>query len=203
MDQTRQEFVEAVIVRNIVARFVARVGMGHATPEALKKYLKEHPNADKANHTVEKPGEISSEGGSAVAESEGKKGQKRFEENKKTLSDMQALKKKVENADSGAAKKFDRAYDKLFDAGEDAAKAAKKLLQKHPDGDAFELLEGYLREWDRNKMDHVRAKGGLASAKMQQAENTYGYAQQLESVVKDFHKFLKDPDTEIDSSWRK
>lgn len=32
-----------------------RVAMEHDSPEALAKYLKEHPDADKAKHTVKKP----------------------------------------------------------------------------------------------------------------------------------------------------
>lgn len=31
-----------------------RVSMEHSSPEALKKYLQEHPGADKSNHTVKK-----------------------------------------------------------------------------------------------------------------------------------------------------
>jgi len=53
--QIRDEFATAVMVRNIVARFIAKQAMEHNSPEALAKYLKEHPNADKSKHTVKKP----------------------------------------------------------------------------------------------------------------------------------------------------
>jgi hypothetical protein len=33
---------------------VLKTSMEHASPEALKKYLKDHPNADKSKHTVGK-----------------------------------------------------------------------------------------------------------------------------------------------------
>lgn len=39
----------------VVATFLARQAMEFATPEALKEYLKQHPNADKSRHTVKKP----------------------------------------------------------------------------------------------------------------------------------------------------
>lgn len=53
--KARDEFATAVMVRNIVARFIAKQAMEHNSPEALQKYLKEHPNADKSKHTVKKP----------------------------------------------------------------------------------------------------------------------------------------------------
>jgi len=154
----------------------------------------------------------------AVAEAEGAKSQKRFEESKKVYSEMESLKKKVEDADPSAKKRFDKAYDKLFQAGEDAVKSAKKLLQKYHDvaegskGNekqqreaALKLLESGIRKWESNKFDHHKANQEFTSAqkKLDQAGNTYGYAQELESLVKDFHKVLKDPDTVLDDSWRR
>ena len=38
----------------VLSRFLARIGMEFATPEALKEYLKEHPGADPKNHSVKK-----------------------------------------------------------------------------------------------------------------------------------------------------
>lgn len=52
--QARNEFAETVMIRSIVAKYVAKRGMEHDSPEAQAKYLKDHPNADKANHTVKK-----------------------------------------------------------------------------------------------------------------------------------------------------
>jgi cell wall assembly regulator SMI1 len=46
-----------MIARRIVARFLAatnQVSMEFNTPEAMQKYLKEHPKADPANHHVKK-----------------------------------------------------------------------------------------------------------------------------------------------------
>jgi len=40
------------MAKRVVARFLS--AMEHDSPEALKKYLKEHPDADKSKHTVKK-----------------------------------------------------------------------------------------------------------------------------------------------------
>jgi len=40
--------------RKIVARYL--FAMEHASPEALEKYLKQHPKANRSNHAVKKPG---------------------------------------------------------------------------------------------------------------------------------------------------
>jgi hypothetical protein len=49
------------MAKRVVARFLG-LAMEHDTPEALKKYLKEHPDADKSKHTVKKQ-EDKDEGG--------------------------------------------------------------------------------------------------------------------------------------------
>jgi hypothetical protein len=142
-----------------------------------------------------------------LADQEGAKGQARFDENKRHHAEMQGLIKKVENADPSAKKKFDAAYSKMFENGEKAAQAAKKLLA-HYDGDenaedALHMLERTLHAWENNKMDHHKAQGAFAGAKMRQGTETYAHAQDLESYVKDLHKFLKDPNAHVDDSWRR
>jgi hypothetical protein len=47
-----REFQDAVIVRNVVARFVE--AKEFSSPEALQKYLQAHPKSDKSKHTVKK-----------------------------------------------------------------------------------------------------------------------------------------------------
>jgi len=115
----------------------------------------------------------------------------------KHFEDMKGLKSKVENADSSAKKKFDRAYDKLFESGESAAKAAEKLVQKSDDVEgkqaqaAVKLLHGALRDWSNNKMDHHKGVGGMAAKKLQQAEQTWAYAKKIEDQVEMLQKALK------------
>jgi hypothetical protein len=43
------------VVANRLRALADRVSMEHSSPEALKRYLKEHPDADKSKHTVKKP----------------------------------------------------------------------------------------------------------------------------------------------------
>lgn len=47
-----ESFQHELLVRRVASRFVE--AMEHDSPEALKKYLKDHPNADPKNHTVKK-----------------------------------------------------------------------------------------------------------------------------------------------------
>lgn len=182
---------------------LANLAMEHPSEEAKKKYLQEHPGANPANHKVKGEGGGVDHG---PAEAEGHKGQARFDANKKHHGEMKALLKKVENADPSAKNKFDAAYDKVFENGEAAAKAAQKLLQKYGDTDdaeaAVQMLGSTLRAWENNKADHIKGKGAFAGQKMRQGTETYAHAQNLESFVKDFHKFLKDPDAHVDESWR-
>lgn len=49
-----REFQDALLVRNIVAKTVR--AMEHSSPEEMKKYLHDHPNADPKDHKVAKPG---------------------------------------------------------------------------------------------------------------------------------------------------
>ncbi len=51
------EFQHALTARSVVARFVGamdEVAMEFDTPEAMEKYLQDHPGADKSNHRVKK-----------------------------------------------------------------------------------------------------------------------------------------------------
>lgn len=51
MSLDTRDFQDAIIVRNVVAR--AKRAKAFPSQEALEKYLKEHPNADKSKHHVE------------------------------------------------------------------------------------------------------------------------------------------------------
>jgi hypothetical protein len=87
-------------------------------------------------------------------------------------------------------------------AGETAAKVGQKLLDKYEDSadeEVINWLDVCLRKWDSNKVHHHSAR---SSEKMNQARSTYAYGQQLEAIIKDFDKLLKDPEIELDESWR-
>lgn len=59
-----RNFQDALIARNVVARF--KRAMEFSSPEALREYLKEHPNADPKNHHVKKQEGGSGSGAAAV-----------------------------------------------------------------------------------------------------------------------------------------
>jgi len=139
-----------------------------------------------------------------TAKAEAKKAEKRYAENKKLLGEMETLRRKVENADESAAKKFDRAYGKLFENGMAASKAGEKLLREYGGEDASDWLSRCVRQWNGNVISHRETDGDNVpvNVKMRQLPNTYAYAQQLDAVIKDFDKVLKDPGTKLDESWR-
>jgi len=47
-------FEHALLVDRVVRRYAARWATEFPSEEALKKYLREHPDADKSKHTVKK-----------------------------------------------------------------------------------------------------------------------------------------------------
>lgn len=191
MDSKLRSFEDALIVRNVVARTL--ISMEHATPEAMRDYLHEHPDADPKNHKVKKP----SGGGSSSHEAEAGKSKSRSTEIDKSYDTMKGLQKKVDSANPTAKRQFDNAYDKLYSGGESAVKSAQKLIKQHGSGGgeqaeaAVEILRHALKDWERNRVDHARAKDEFSHKKLQQAEQTHGYAQKLEEAIQNVSKALK------------
>lgn len=66
-----RQIVSRVLHRYLSATGESLLAMEFATPGALKDYLKEHPKADPANHTVKKPGEGAEEKDESKPKSEG------------------------------------------------------------------------------------------------------------------------------------
>lgn len=189
-----RNFQDALLKHRVVARFLAKTAMEHATPEAMRSYLHDHPDADPKNHKVKKDKGGGGSTGDTSADSS--KAESRSKETGKLHDEMKSLKSKVENADPSAKKKFDRAYDKLHENGEAAAKSAEKLLKKFEGaegeaGHAVELLSHAVRDWGNNKMNHARAKGDVAHKKLQQAEQTWAYATKIDDQIKMLSKALK------------
>lgn len=133
--KARDEFATAVMARGVLARFIEKRGMEHASPEALQEYLKEHPGADKSLHTVKKPEKEEAKGD----EAEGSKAPKATKPH--ALDDLPGLKDNaaLQKARSPKASKDDldnargaiqEAIEKLYDA-EDADEddpRVKKLM---------------------------------------------------------------------------
>jgi hypothetical protein len=184
------------IARRVLARFIG--AMEHSSPEELKEYLHEHPDADPKNHSVKKPGNGSGADPKA-AEAESKRSDARSQDHDKHMASMKDLKKKVENGDTAAAKKFDGAYKKLYEGGESAVKSAEKLLKQYEKlggqdsqgGAAVKLLQSAVRDWGKNKIDHLQGSSKFTGEKLQQAEQTHAYAKKIEKCIQDLHKALK------------
>lgn len=109
--------------RREILSALSRVSMEHASEDALKKYLKEHPKADPKNHTVE-----------------GEKGKKPSEGLSKKLSQWvekakgltAKAKKKIESLDEASTKfVVDKEYrDETMKKAGEALKAAPKKYAK-------------------------------------------------------------------------
>jgi hypothetical protein len=66
MSNPVKEFEHALLVNRVASRYCQ--AMEFPTEEALKKYLKEHPDADKSKHTVKKTKEKESKGKDSYVE---------------------------------------------------------------------------------------------------------------------------------------
>lgn len=220
MSKELLEFKNALLARRVLAKTIS--AMEHPSAKARKDYLHEHPNADPKDHSVAKKekGDSGDTGTStekmvAEAQPEHVKSKARFEDNKKLFSDMKDLATKASNGSSSAAKKLDSGYKKLYESGEKAAAAMNKILKKYENfadgakGAEKREREAYLevgvqhiRDWNSNKNNHMQKQDTSSHVKIEQAERTYGYAQQLEATVKHFVDLLKDPESTLDDSWR-
>lgn len=115
-DDTLKAFKNAVLVRNVIAR-------AFPSDDALKKYLRDHPNADKSKHHVED---------ADVARI------------KKNVKDW----KKVEKGQADAEKKREKRKDEKGKKKDEAdAKALKDRLKKHQE----DFPEGSMKDPDRKK----------------------------------------------------
>jgi DNA polymerase III gamma/tau subunit len=214
MDSLLRSFEDAVIIRNVVAR--TKAAMEFPTEKARKDYLREHPDADPKNHTVKKQtgGSKAPAVDSKLADEEHDKSKSRTEASNETFKSMKSLTRKVDDGNKAATKKFNDSYDKLYEGGEEAAKVADKLLKEYSDlgkglrGEAkseneatIKMLRHSLNQWNNNKIDHMRSKSESGSSRMNQVENTYGYAQQLESFIRGVSNSIKG-DYQVDESWR-
>jgi hypothetical protein len=128
-----EEIAKLASLMRVVARF-QRQAFEFPSPEALRKYLHDHPNADKSKHTVEKKDEPEKEG-----EPEKKKS---WGERLKSLGDK--AKKFVEAAPK-AVRQFieDESFRRkaMTDASEALAKAPEKIVRSVVDAAKEEVHE--------------------------------------------------------------
>ena len=174
-----------------------RSAMEHSSPEALKKYLRDHPNADKSKHTVKQDGGKSDKGKSEGGSSNGGFKSKSVLEGKirtkeKAMSD--ALKSlnsttrpkasKYKKTKSFVTTTFsDAGYRDLSDLfGSDDAKAVNKFLSSM--GDSFShQMENY-DEMKKGKDLVLEGLSAVAPSKRQ------SFQDQWDAFESDF-KFVK------------
>ena len=162
--------------RNVLARYLSAAG---------KKPKAEPPDAKLADQ--------------ASRESDARK-----DKLKKALEDVEALGKKLQGRGGAKAQKpFDKAYDDIHELGEKAAESAEKLVKEYGDtiaqgtrGEdkaqreaAMDMLELALRQWKLHETSHFKPTD--TRGKMQQAEQTFGYAAELETYVGQIGRALK------------
>lgn len=135
----RRAFQDAILVRNVVAR--ATQAMEHATPEALKKYLHDHPDADPKNHTVKKPKSDSSKKDLADAEKTVGQADRNVARLRKVLNGRRVL---PEDADPILSSLHEQ-YNKVKKQTEKQIDKAEKFLKDNPDHPKTKHIEWELK----------------------------------------------------------
>jgi len=201
--------------KNVAARFnqsllpkrvAYRFAMQFNSPDELKGYLHDHPNADPSNHTVvkqkdKKPKTQKPEIDAGPAEHASSAAKARFEDNKKTFQSI----KKLPSKD----KKWLKGYKDIEAAGTKAADAAKAMLKQYANmadgqkGNAKRQREAMLDYTDHMIQNWHRTKDSFGGSSEERLANLYAGAQQLEAGLQALPKMLKgDNDVAIDDSWR-
>lgn len=121
-----REFQAAITRRRVVARFVERYGMEHPSEEARKNYLKDHPNAEPRNHTVQK----SNGGGGGSASATGQ-----------LTSQMSAMVKKIDGIDAGSKSSVEKHVGEIASLGSKLEKQLEKLDGKVDSGKLNRAIE--------------------------------------------------------------
>lgn len=118
----------------------------------------------------------------------------------KLFSDMMALQPKVDRADTTASDRFEKAYDKLYATGKEAAKEGQDLIKKltsvvKAGSEAFHALrmvQHKVRDWERNEPDYIRSRSEYSSErKLLRAEQTLAYALSINDWILRLHTELK------------
>ena len=174
----------------VALRFLGRLAMEHSSPEALKRYLDEHPGADRKNHNVSK-----SDTGSSSNNRNFESLDKRSQEADKAFSTLQALKTKADNAEPSARKKFDKAYDRVGEAGVAVKNGVEKVLKALGASSSEEAehlatnIQTNSRRLDAYLRDHSRdSKEFHSHKKLQTAEQTQAAIQSLNSLLQEAKK---------------
>lgn len=156
MDRTPQDFQNSFIARNVVARVVEATEF--PTEEARKKYLKSHPNADPAKHTVRKH---------KTRTQFNRSDKSRWDDVLKNIKDLKSIGEKATKGDEGAKAEVSKRYTALVDHGESMADDAKPLITKLKSNpklsdkakEHLADLEKAVKKWDSISHAAQKAKG--------------------------------------------
>ena len=180
MDQTLQDFEDATITRNLVARVVAATEF--PTEEARKKYLQGHPKANPANHTVRKH----------KTPTQFKRTDKtRWNDVLKNTKDLKAIGEKATNGDEEAKAEVSKRYTTLVDHGESFADDAKPLIKKLKGNPKLSdkakehlgELEKAIKKWDSISHAAQKAKGRNTEAQLQHANEVMSAASAVRTLT--------------------
>jgi hypothetical protein len=149
----------------------------------------------------------------AAADHAAKESEARGKDLKKALAEVNDLSKKLEGKGGAKVQKqFDVAYADIHDLGEKAAAAGEKLVKEYRSAigkgfrgeekaqreGAITMLSNALRQWSSSEVDHFRPKD--TRGKVLQAEQTFGFAAEVETWVRQISKTLKG-EHHVDSTW--
>jgi hypothetical protein len=198
-------------MKSMVLRVAARSmeAMEHATEEARKKYLQDHPNAKPSNHKVKKTQGRAKKDGEAVdnpPEAAAAKAKTREAETAKHFEDIKGLKVKYERGDAGAKKKVNTLYGKIFDNGEKAVKEAEKVISEYEDqveedSEAFDcltMLDKAIRDWKSNLVDHHKKTTYFGEGFFEQAASSESYAKSVDKWIQATNSALKGEEVHVD-----
>lgn len=185
MTNILRDYQDTVIAHNVVARI--KEATEFPTPEAREKYLKSHPKADPANHTVRKH---------KTRTQFNRSDKSRWDDVLKNIKDLKAIGEKATKGDEGAKAEVSKRYTALVDHGESMADDAKPLIKKLKSNpklsdqakEHLADLEKAVKKWDSISHAAQKAKGRNTEAQLNHANEVLSAA----STVRTLTHYLQD-----------
>jgi hypothetical protein len=180
MTDPLREYQDALLVNNVVARVVEATEF--PTEKAREVYLKKHPKADPAKHTVQKHKTVTKFRHDDKS---------RWEGVLKATKGLKELGAKAKAGDEAATAEVSKRYTAIVDHGEAMADDAKPLVTKlkgNPKlGDEAKehlgKLEAALKKWDGLSHAAQKAKGRGTEAQLQHANDVMSAASDIRTLT--------------------
>jgi hypothetical protein len=160
-----QDFQDALIIRAVVARMTtARMPTLHPSTEAMKEYLREHPNADPSFHKVSPAGVKREKAKAQEEEAQKNKPAQKAQKDKPESTKDKPEKNKPEST------KFDQELSRVTSQGDSACRSAISQLDKlRNDPDGPELLKKTKEKFEVVR-EHANHTYTVASKVLEEAE---------------------------------